>query len=75
VALGDRPAAEAILAWVATTAADDGELPEQVDHHLLAPERRQEWIDRWGSVASPLLWSHGMFLRLRAELDGAGAAA
>jgi GH15 family glucan-1,4-alpha-glucosidase len=76
VALGDRPAAERILDWVAATATADGDLPEQVDHHLLAPERRREWVDRWGPVASPLLWSHGMFLRLRAELAvTAGAAA
>jgi hypothetical protein len=43
-------------------------LPEQVDGHLLAPEYRQEWIDRWGPVATPLLWSHAMVLRLAAEL-------
>jgi isomaltose glucohydrolase len=45
-----------------------GDLPEQVDHHLLHPDSRAEWIARWGSVASPLLWSHGMYLILADEL-------
>ncbi len=26
------------------------------------------WIDRWGPVATPLLWSHAMVLRLGLEL-------
>ena len=36
--------------------------------HLLDPAFRQEWIDRWGTVATPLLWSHAMLLRLAVEL-------
>ena len=41
----------------------DGELllPEQVGP-LLAPEVLEEWLERWGPPAHPLLWSHGMFL-------------
>jgi isomaltose glucohydrolase len=55
-------------------------MPEQVPDHLLAPSERQAWIDRWGPVAHPLLWSHAMYLRLAVELgvfegaaDGVGA--
>ena len=29
---------------------------------------RQEWIDRWGPDATPLLWSHAMIIRLAVEL-------
>lgn len=65
---GDRDRALDQLRWAASTATPDGDLPEQVDRHLLAPHMRQEWVDRWGTVATPLLWSHGMFLRLAAEL-------
>ena len=65
---GDRRRAQAQLAWAAGTVTPEGELPEQVDDHLLFPERRQEWIDRWGTVATPLLWSHAMVLRLAVEL-------
>jgi GH15 family glucan-1,4-alpha-glucosidase len=67
-AVGDRAEALRLLEWAASTATDAGMLPEQVDGHLLAPEYRQEWIDRWGPVATPLLWSHAMVLRLAAEL-------
>jgi GH15 family glucan-1,4-alpha-glucosidase len=67
-ATGDRVAAARLLDWAAATATDNGFLPEQVDGHLLFPERRQEWVDRWGTVATPLLWSHAMVLRLAAEL-------
>ncbi|SDZ30744.1 glycoside hydrolase family 15 protein [Herbiconiux ginsengi] len=65
---GDRAGALDALEWAASTAADDGQLPEQVGRHLLAPDRTAEWVDRWGEVASPLLWSHAMYLRLAVDL-------
>lgn len=64
VAAGDTEAGWRYLRWIAATATPDGELPEQVPEHLLAPDHRQEWIERWGTVATPLLWSHGMYLIL-----------
>lgn len=57
------------LEWVGRQATEEGDLPEQVDGHLLHPMRRREWLDRWGPVATPLLWSHAMFLTLALELD------
>jgi GH15 family glucan-1,4-alpha-glucosidase len=68
-ASGDRASAVRLLHWAAGTVTSEGLLPEQVDDHLLAPERRQEWLDRWGPVATPLLWSHAMLVRLAVELD------
>lgn len=68
LAAGDRDAALARLRWVAAHATDEGLLPEQVDDHLLHPEHRPEWLERWGTVATPLLWSHGMYLILADEL-------
>lgn len=65
---GDHAAALGHLRWVTDQATPAGDLPEQVAHHLLHPEHREEWVDRWGPVASPLLWSHGMFLILADEL-------
>lgn len=67
-AAGDRAAALAELRWAAATALPDGTMPEQVDTHLLAPHRRAEWVERWGTVATPLLWTHAMYLRLAVEL-------
>jgi GH15 family glucan-1,4-alpha-glucosidase len=56
------------LAWMAATADGAGRLPEQVSDRLLAPESYAEWVERWGPVARPLLWSHGGYLALAAEL-------
>ncbi len=68
VAAGDVDAAWRYLRWAAGQADPAGDMPEQVEDHLLHPEHRQEWIDRWGTVARPLLWSHAMFLILADEL-------
>ena len=68
IAAGDRDRAAEYFDWVAGTATADLHLPEQVTHHLIAPRMQQPWIDRWGTVATPLLWSHAMFLRLGLEL-------
>lgn len=71
---GDLDRARALLDWAATTAGDDGSMPEQVDAHLLDPARVAEWVERWGPSADPLLWSHAMFIRLAVELDGLESA-
>ncbi len=68
-ALGHTERASSYLAWAMSTATASLDLPEQVDHHLLAPDRKQEWVDKWGDVATPLLWSHAMVLRLAKELE------
>ena len=67
-ARGDRDSALAQLAWACETADETGALPEQVDWQLLDPSHRQEWIDRWGPVARPLLWSHAMYIKLAVEV-------
>jgi GH15 family glucan-1,4-alpha-glucosidase len=69
---GDQAAAAPYLRWIEAQATAAGELPEQVGHHLLAPERVDEWVERWGPVATPLLWSHGMYLIVAAELAATG---
>jgi isomaltose glucohydrolase len=65
---GDGAGARRQLAWVAAQATPSGELPEQVDGHLLAPAAEPAWLDRWGPVATPLLWSHAMYLTLALEI-------
>jgi GH15 family glucan-1,4-alpha-glucosidase len=64
---GDEAGALRQLEWVAGQATAAGEFPEQVDAHLLAPEAEQAWLDRWGPIATPLLWSHAMYLTLALE--------
>lgn len=75
LAAGDRARAEQLFDWVAATRTPDLDLPEQVPGHLIAPGMRQEWVEKWGPVATPLLWSHAMFLRLGIELGRMDAAA
>jgi isomaltose glucohydrolase len=69
---GNPAAAASYLHWIEAQATAAGELPEQVGHHRLAPERVDEWVERWGPVATPLLWSHGMYLIVAAELQATG---
>jgi GH15 family glucan-1,4-alpha-glucosidase len=66
--VGRLEEARAELDWIAATASADGELPEQLEEHLLQPRKRAEWVDRWGPPARPLLWSHALFLALALEL-------
>jgi GH15 family glucan-1,4-alpha-glucosidase len=56
------------LRWIARQATPAGDLPEQVLDRPLAPASVAEWVDRWGPVATPLLWSHAMYLTLALEL-------
>jgi len=65
---GRADAARHQLDWIARHATPDGGFPEQVNDHLLAPAEEAAWILRWGPVATPLLWSHAMFLTLALEL-------
>ena len=69
---GQRDKAQECLQWVARQAQSNGDMPEQVAYHLLAPEHRQPWEAQWGLSASPLLWSHAMYLILYTTLYGEG---
>jgi isomaltose glucohydrolase len=59
---GDTEAAAAAQAWVRDQATANGDLPEQVTGHAQTPDMVQPWRERWGPVATPLLWSHAMYL-------------
>ncbi len=61
--------ARACLDWVVAHATPDGELPEQSQDHLLAPELYGAWVEKWGPPPCPLLWAHAMFLTLAHELE------
>lgn len=66
---GEVERAAAIQTWIEAQADDRGDLPEQVPHALLTPDALPIWTERWGAVASPLLWSHAMYLILVDELS------
>jgi GH15 family glucan-1,4-alpha-glucosidase len=67
-AVGRTEEAWTELRWIVGQATPEGQLPEQVLHRVLAPASVGVWLDRWGPIATPLLWSHAMFLTLALEL-------
>jgi GH15 family glucan-1,4-alpha-glucosidase len=56
--------AQVLRVWVESKFEKDGSLPEQVSDHPLYPDDYQPWVNKWGSVATPLLWSHAMYIIL-----------
>jgi GH15 family glucan-1,4-alpha-glucosidase len=60
--VGERDRARAAQEWVRTQARDNGDLPEQVTGAAQSPDMTEPWRRRWGPVATPLLWSHAMYL-------------
>ncbi|MBI5929234.1 MAG: glycoside hydrolase family 15 protein [Chloroflexi bacterium] len=70
VELGRRSEAQQILHWIEAQAYPTGEMPEQVSEHLLAASHYPGWVERWGTSACPLLWSHAMYLILETLLKG-----
>ena len=61
----------AILAWIEAQAGADGSLPEQVPAHLNHPAGFPYWVEKWGPIASPLLWSHAQYMILRQVVERA----
>jgi len=60
--IGRREEAYNLLKWVESTADVNGELPEQVPHNLNKPNFHRRWVEKWGPIAKPLLWSHAMYI-------------
>jgi GH15 family glucan-1,4-alpha-glucosidase len=52
-------------------ADEHGQLPEQVPATLIDPNYYQPWVRDWGLPASPLLWSHAMYVILAKRLEQA----
>ncbi len=62
---GDLSRAKALLAEVELQATDSGDLPEQVLPPMLADAAHYDrWVAIRGPIATPLLWSHAMYLIL-----------
>jgi GH15 family glucan-1,4-alpha-glucosidase len=68
--LGDSNSLEKankVLRWVQDQAGKDGnpgDLPEQVAVNLNDLAWYSPWVEKWGPIASPLLWSHAMYIIL-----------
>jgi len=61
---GNMSLAHRQLAWVESQAKAHGDLPEQVENQLYFPQEYPAWEKRWRPIATPLLWSHAMYLIL-----------
>lgn len=58
---------QACQSWIETSARDNLYLPEQIAENLNVPAYYAVWVERWGEVASPLLWSHAKYIILRSK--------
>jgi GH15 family glucan-1,4-alpha-glucosidase len=52
------------LRWIEAHTSDSQSLPEQVAENLNDPSYYPTWVERWGPIASPLLWSHAKYIIL-----------
>jgi len=55
------------LSWVEARVQNNQFLPEQVAENLNVPSYYPVWVERWGEVASPLLWSHAKYIILSSK--------
>lgn len=68
-ALGQIERAEVLCGWIEAQADGNGNLPEQVNEHPLAPSHYDPWLKKWGPVANPLTWSHAMYIILTNAIE------
>ncbi|MDO9545208.1 MAG: glycoside hydrolase family 15 protein [Pelolinea sp.] len=69
LAAGEVQKAKQALAWVEAQADAANQLPEQVPNTLNDKSFYQYWVDRWGNIANPLLWSHAQYIILYTALN------
>lgn len=53
-----------MLEWIESKADKNGELPEQILDNVKDNYYTAKWKSLWGDAASPVLWSHAMYLIL-----------
>lgn len=61
-ATGDEDGYRAARHWVESRADEGGLMAEQITDEPQDPSWVRPWVDRWGPVANPLLWSHAKYL-------------
>jgi GH15 family glucan-1,4-alpha-glucosidase len=63
--VGETEQARQLCHWIEAQADENGWLPEQVPVGLNNNAMYAPWLERWGAIANPLLWSHAEYLILR----------
>jgi len=66
---GQSDNANEMLKWIESTADDKKELAEQNLDNVNDERYRDKWESLWGEVASPVLWSHAMYLVLLNRIE------
>ena len=61
---GEKEKAWQLRHWIEAQADEHGWLPEQVPIGLNDESMYAPWVQRWGPIANPLLWSHAKYLIL-----------
>jgi len=64
LAPGHRQKIHACQSWIEAHVVSNLDLPEQVAENLNVPSYYPTWVERWGDIASPLLWSHAKYIIL-----------
>jgi GH15 family glucan-1,4-alpha-glucosidase len=64
-----RQKALRIKDWIERQADSMGNLAEQIPINLNRMDYLALWLQKWGPIAKPLLWSHAMYLVLSRELS------
>jgi GH15 family glucan-1,4-alpha-glucosidase len=62
--VGETEKARELRSWIETQVDEHGWLAEQVPVGLNDASMYDPWVQRWGPIASPLLWSHAEYLIL-----------
>jgi GH15 family glucan-1,4-alpha-glucosidase len=65
--VGDDLGHVAARNWVLDHASKGGDLPEQILHEPQDAAFVGPWLERWGPVANPLLWSHAKFILMESD--------
>jgi len=66
--IGEREKVDAVLSSLRRRVVGAGDLPEQLAPPMLAePSYYDHWVQVRGPIATPLLWSHAMYLILSVE--------
>ncbi len=68
---GNESGVVAARNWVIDHATKWGDLPEQILHEPQNAAFVGSWLERWGPVASPLLWSHAKFILMESNARAA----
>ncbi len=53
-----------IKMWIEGKANGRFELPEQIPEYLIDKSMYLPWVEKWGEIACPLLWSHANYLAM-----------